>query len=147
MEWESHQFIKHDELNLMNIESITKVVIGCAYNVHNILGPGFLEKVYENALRMELDAAGLAVRQQVPMTVYYRGLPVGEYVADLVVSDTLILEIKAVQHLAKEHEVQLVNYLTATDIEDGLLINFGSSVEIKHKYRTYRPGKKDHLEG
>ena len=131
----------------MNIESITKVVIGCAYNVHNILGPGFLEKVYENALRMELDAAGLAVRQQVPMTVYYRGLPVGEYYADLVVSDTLILEIKAVQHLAKEHEVQLVNYLTATGIEDGLLINFGSSVEIKHKYRTYRPGKKDHLEG
>ena len=96
---------------------------------------------------MELDAAGLAVRQQVPMTVYYRGLPVGEYVADLVVSDTLILEIKAVQHLAKEHEVQLVNYLTATGIEDGLLINFGSSVEIKHKYRTYRPGKKDHLVG
>ena len=125
----------------MSIEPLTKVVIGCAYKVHNALGSGFLEKVYENALRMELEEAGLAVRQQVPLTVYYRGLPVGEYYADLVVGETLILEIKAVQQLAKEHEVQLVHYLTATGIEDGLLINFGSSVEVKHKYRTFRPGK------
>jgi GxxExxY protein len=90
---------------------------------------------------MELQEAGLAIRQQGPITVYYRGRAVGEYIADLVVGEQLLLEIKAIQKLAKEHKVQLVHYLTATGIEDGLLINFGPSVEIKHKYRTYRTGK------
>ena len=117
------------------------MVIGCAFRVHNELGEGFLERVYENALLIELKEAGLAVRQQVPISVIYRGRPVGEYYADLLVENKLVLEIKAVQQLLKEHEVQLVHYLTATSIEDGLLINFGHSVEIKHKYRTFRPKK------
>jgi GxxExxY protein len=125
----------------MSIEPLTKIVIGCAYKVHKALGAGFLEKVYENALMIEIEEAGLDVRQQAPITVYYRGRAVGEYFADLMVGEQLILEIKAIQKLAKEHEVQLVHYLTATGIEDGLLINFGPSVEVKHKYRTYRVGK------
>ena len=120
---------------------LSDIVIGCAYRVHNELGEGFLEKVYENALLIELKEAGLAARQQVPISVIYRGRPVGEYFADLPVESKLVLEIKAIQQLLKEHEVQLVHYLTATGIEDGLLINFGHSVEIKHKYRTFRPKK------
>jgi len=120
---------------------LSDMVIRCAYRVHNELGEGFLEKVYENALLIELKEAGLAVRQQVPISVTYRGRPVGEYYADLLVENKLVLEIKAVKQLLKEHEVQLVHYLTATSIEDGLLINFGHSVEIKHKYRTFRPKK------
>ncbi|WP_423225530.1 GxxExxY protein [Candidatus Amarolinea aalborgensis] len=120
---------------------LSDMVIGCAFRVHNELGEGFLERVYENALLIELKEAGLAVRQQVPISVIYRGRPVGEYYADLLVENKLVLEIKAVQQLLKEHEVQLVHYLTATSIEDGLLINFGHSVEIKHKYRTFRPKK------
>ncbi len=120
---------------------LSDMVIGCAFRGHNELGEGFLERVYENALLIELKEAGLAVRQQVPISVIYRGRPVGEYYADLLVENKLVLEIKAVQQLLKEHEVQLVHYLTATSIEDGLLINFGHSVEIKHKYRTFRPKK------
>jgi GxxExxY protein len=126
----------------VTIQALTKTVIGCAYTVHNTLGSGFLEKVYENALRFELEEAGLKIKQNVPITVYYKDHPVGDYFADMVVNDTLILELKAVLQLAKEHEVQLVNYLNATGIEDGLLINFGESVQVKHKYRTYNPAKK-----
>jgi GxxExxY protein len=79
------------------------------------------------------------VKQQTPLTVYYKDQAVGDYFVDLIVSDCLILEIKAVQQLQKEHQVQLVHYLTATGIEDGLLINFGPSVDVKHKFRTYHP--------
>lgn len=122
----------------MSTFHLTETIIGCAYRVHNSLGAGFLEKVYENALRLEIEAAGLPVAQQVPIQVHYRGHVVGDYLADLLVDHCVIIEIKAVQRLAREHEVQLVNYLTATGIDDGLLINFGSSVEVKHKYRTYR---------
>jgi GxxExxY protein len=125
----------------MTIDELTGRVIGCAYRVHNELGTGFLEKVYENALRIELTQAGLCVNQQHPIPVRYRGELVGDFYADLVVEDALIIELKAVQNLAKEHEVQLVNYLTATGIDDGLLINFGSSVEVKRKYRQYRKGQ------
>lgn len=121
-----------------SIDEITKRIIGCAYDVHNELGSGFLEKVYENALRIELEAAGLTVRQQHPVPVRYRGISVGDYFADLFVDDLVIIELKAVQHLAKEHEVQLVNYLTATGINDGLLINFGGSVEVRRKFRQYK---------
>ncbi len=123
----------------MEINKLTEIIIGCVYAVHNTLGSGFLEKVYENALRMELEAAGVAVRQQAPVPVHYKGRLVGEYFADLIVADRVIIEIKAVQNLAREHEVQLVHYLTATGIDDGLLINFGASAEVKRKYRTYRP--------
>ncbi|MCS7179383.1 MAG: GxxExxY protein [Anaerolineae bacterium] len=123
------------------VYKITETIIGCAYRLHQTLGPGFLEKVYENALRIELQEAGLNVQQQVPIQVWYRGHPVGEYFADLLVEGRVIVEIKAVRELTKEHEVQLVHYLTATGIEDGLLINFGPSVEVKRKFRTFIPRK------
>jgi GxxExxY protein len=122
----------------MNINDLTEKVIGCAYRVHNELGTGFLEKVYENALRIELGEAGLSVKQQHPIPVMYHGEVVGDFFADLMVEDHLIVELKAVQNTAKEHEVQLVNYLAATGVDDGLLINFGSSVEVKRKFRKYR---------
>ncbi len=123
---------------IVDINALTERVIGCAYAVHNALGPGFLEKVYENSLRIELDEAGLAVEQQQPVPVCYRKQVVGDFYADLIVEGRVIVELKAVQSVAKEHEVQLVNYLTATGIDDGLLINFGPSVVVKRKFRTYR---------
>jgi GxxExxY protein len=127
---------------MMDINKLTETIIRCAYQVHKTLGSGFLEKVYENALRIEMELAGLKAQQQTPVPVYYRDHLVGEYFVDLLVEDRVILEIKAVQQLAKEHEVQLVHYLTATGIEDGLLINFGPSVEVKRKFRTYKPRAK-----
>lgn len=122
----------------MDMHALTERVIGCAYRVHNGLGAGFLEKVYENAMCLELDRSGISVRQQAPIPVTYRGQVVGDFAADLLIDDRLVVELKAVQQIIKEHEVQLVNYLAATGIEDGLLINFGSSVEVRRKYRTYR---------
>ena len=127
----------------MKIDELTEKVIGCAYRVHNELGTGFLEKVYENALRIELAEAGFAVKQQHPIPVTYHGQVVGEFYADLLIPDRLIVELKAVQKMAKEHEVQLVNYLTATGIDDGLLINFGPSVEVKRKFRKYKDRRQD----
>jgi len=121
----------------MNIDELTEQVIGCAYRVHNALGSGFLEKVYENALRIELSKNGMDVKQQHPIRVYYQDEVVGDYYADLLVNGCLILELKAVQSLTREYEIQLVNYLSATGINDGLLINFGSSVEVKRKFRRY----------
>ncbi len=106
--------------------------------MHNDLGAGFLEKVYENAMCLELDRSGISVRQQAPIPVKYRGQVVGDFAADLLIEDRLVVELKAVQQIIKEHEVQLVNYLAATGIDDGLLINFGSSVQVRRKYRTYR---------
>jgi GxxExxY protein len=127
---------------MMDIKQLTDQVIGAAYEVHKELGPGFLEKVYRNALQYELELRGIQAQPEVMIDVYDKGRRVGEYQADLFIEKRLIVEIKAVQNLAKEHEVQLVNYLTATKIEDGLLINFGAfSVQLKHKYRTYRPKK------
>lgn len=123
----------------MKEEDLTGKIIGCAYLVHNTLGSGFLERVYENALRIELAKQGLSVKQQEPIKVWYEGHIIGEYWADLLVEDVVIVELKAVQTLSKEHEVQLVNYLSATGIDIGLLINFGSSVQVKRKYREYKP--------
>lgn len=122
----------------MDVNKLTERIIGCAYRVHNELGPGFLEKVYENALKLELDEAGLTVVQQSPIPVHYRGHVVGDFFADLIVDGRVIVELKAVRNLAKEHEVQLVHYLTATGVDDGLLINFGASVEVKRKFRQYK---------
>jgi GxxExxY protein len=123
----------------MTNDELTEKIIGCAYNVHKKLGPGFLEKVYENALRIELQKAGLRVKQQEPINVIYDGHVVGEYYADLWVQDRIVVELKAALALVKEHEVQLVNYLTATKVDLGLLLNFGSSVQVKRKFRQYRP--------
>ena len=123
----------------MKDDDLTHIIIGCAYKVHNTLGPGFLEKVYENALRIELEKAGLRVKQQEPIRVIYDGQIVGEYYADLWVDERVVIELKAAQTLVKQHEVQLVNYLAATGVESGLLLNFGPSVEVKRKFREYKP--------
>ena len=119
----------------MNINDLTYNVIGSAYKVHNVLGPGFLEKVYENALILELKKLGIYARQQVKLPVLYEGQRVGLYFPDLWIENQLIIEIKANLTLAPEHEMQLVHYLTATGIDDGLLINFGPSVQIRRKFR------------
>jgi GxxExxY protein len=111
-------------------------VIGAAMKVHSILGPGFLESVYQNALVWELQKSGFKVDAQRPITVHYDGQVVGVFTADLLVNDSLILELKANQLLAKPHEVQLVNYLVATGIDEGLLLNFGvQRLEYKRKFR------------
>ena len=123
----------------MEINNLTHTIIGCAYKVHNTLGSGFLEKVYENALKIEMDKLHISVHQQKELPVSYEGQLVGVYFPDLWIDQQLIIEIKAVQNLTREHEVQLVHYLAATGIDDGLLINFGSSVQVKRKFREYKP--------
>ena len=111
-------------------------VIGAAMRVHSALGAGFLESVYQNALILELQKLGLKVDAQRPITVRYDGQVVGLFTADLLVDDALIVELKANQLLAKAHEVQLVNYLVATGINEGLLLNLGAErLEYKKKFR------------
>jgi GxxExxY protein len=117
----------------MKHKNITDRIPGGFYTVNNQLGYGFLEKVYENALAIQLRKLGLQVVCQHPIRVYYDGQVVGEFYADLVVNDLIIVEIKAVRTLAKQHEAQLLNYLNATTYEVGLLLNFGPRPEIKRK--------------
>lgn len=112
---------------------LTKEIIGAFYDVYNALGFGFLEKVYENALAVELRSKGFQVEQQKPICVYYRNQIVGEYFADLVVNDLVILELKAGRALGKAHEAQLLNYLRATKYEVGLVLNFGPQPQHKRK--------------
>jgi GxxExxY protein len=123
----------------MKDENLTEKIIGCAYLVHNKLGSGFLEKVYENALRIELERLGLRVKQQEPVSVMYDDQVVGTFFADLWVDERVVVEVKAIEIMVKRHEVQLVNYLTATRIDTGLLLNFGTSVQVKRKFREYKP--------
>ena len=122
----------------MEINVLTHKVIGSAYKVHNTLGFGFLEKVYENALKLELHKQGIHVRQQPKLPVFYDGQQVGLYFPDLCIDDRLIIEIKATVALVVEHELKLIHYLAASGIGDGLLINFGTTVQIKRKYREYK---------
>ncbi len=111
-------------------------VIGAAMRVHSTLGPGFLESVYRNALIWELRKAGLKAEAERPISVYYDGQLVGAFTADLLVNSSLIVELKSIQALAKAHEVQIVNYLVATGIDEGLLLNFGAErLEYKRKFR------------
>ena len=111
-------------------------VIGAAMKVHSALGPGFLESVCQNALIWELQKLGLKVDTQTAITVHHDGQVVGFFTADLLVNDSLLLELKANQLIAKAHEVQLVNYLIATGIDEGLLLNFGAErLEYKRKFR------------
>jgi len=119
-------------------QELTKKIIGCAFTVHNTLGAGFLEKVYEQALMLKLRVSGLVVESQVPLSVIYRDQIVGEYFADLIVEEKVICELKAVDVLKKAHEVQLVNYLVATGLDVGVVINFGDSVTVRRKYREYK---------
>ena len=124
----------------MNIETLIKSIIQCIYNVRGILGPGYLESVYKNALMRELELNGLRVTTEVPLKVSYKDIIVGEFRADIIVENSVIIEIKAVETLHKAHEVQLVNYLTITGIDSGLLVNFGAlNIQIKRKYRIYTP--------
>lgn len=117
---------------------LTSKIIESAYKVHKNLGSGFLEKIYHNALTIELDNAGIKFISHFPIPIYYDGILVGDYYADLFVENKIIVELKAVEHIHPSHEIQLVNYLTATKIDNGLLINFGSEVAIKRKFRSYR---------
>ena len=114
-------------------EEITSAIIAAYYDVYNTLGYGFLEKVYENALILELQKRGLTAEQQLPIKVYYEGQVVGEYFADLLVNSLVILELKAAEQIIKAHEAQLTNYLKATDLEVGLILNFGPKAEFKRK--------------
>lgn len=124
----------------MEHEALTEQVIGCAMAVHRTLGPGFLEAVYQNALAHELRKAGLETAREKKIQVIYDGIVVGDFFADMLVQGVVMIEIKAIQKLAPTHEVQLVNYLTATGVDIGLLLNFGAtSLEFKRKTRTYRP--------
>jgi len=125
----------------MDGKEITERIIGCAFKVHRVLGSGFFEKVYENALFIELNKSGLHAQQQALVPVLYEGQKVGEYFADIMVEKKIVCELKANDSLSREHEVQLVNYLAATGLEIGLLINFGKSVVVKRKFRTYARSK------
>lgn len=112
---------------------ITEKILGGFYAVYSTLGYGFLEKVYVKALTIELMKRGLSVRDELPIHVYYDGQLIGEYFADLVVNESVILEIKATKSLATEHEAQLLNHLKATPYEVGLLLNFGPKPETKRR--------------
>jgi GxxExxY protein len=115
---------------------ITEKIIGCAYRVYNKMGFGFLESVYEKCLLIELHKEGLRTDSQVPIKVYYNNEIVGIFVADILVEDVVIIELKFVGTLVKAHEIQLVNYLVATQKDVGLLLNFGEKgVDIKRKLR------------
>ncbi len=116
---------------------LTEAVIKSFYHVYNTLGYGFLEKVYENALRISLTRVGLTVEQQWPIAVNFEGEPVGEYFADLLVNDAVIIEIKVAESLALDHEAQLINYLKATGRQVGLLLNFGPKAEFRRKVFTH----------
>ena len=114
-------------------------IIECAKTVRKHLTPGFEEKVYKNAMFIELRDNGITVEVEVPFNVQYKGTVIGEYRADMIAERKVIIELKAINALASIHEVQLVNYLTATGIDNGLLINFGAdTIEIRRKYHKYR---------
>jgi GxxExxY protein len=125
---------KHSEL--------TREIINAFYQVYNTLGYGFLEKVYENALTYELRKRGFEVATQMPISVYYDSLCVGEYFADLVINQAVIVELKAIENIVRQHEVQLINYLKATRFEVGLILNFGPKPQVARKvYETARQTK------
>ena len=124
----------------MDVEELIKVIIDCAFEVRKHLKQGFEEKLYKNAMFVEMKSRGLDVLTEVGYEVRYKGALIGVYRSDMVVNGCVVLEMKANIALVKANEVQLVNYLNAANIEDGLLINFGGEkLEIKRKYRTFRP--------
>jgi len=118
---------------MLKEEQTTKLILEAYYNVYNRLGYGFLEKVYENALVLELKRLGLHGRRQLKIDVFDLEIMVGEYFADVIVDNKVIIEIKAAESLCEEHEAQLLNYLRATDIEVGLLLNFGKKPQFKRQ--------------
>ena len=123
----------------MNIEDLISIVIDGCYRVHEAFEAGYLESVYKKALMIELISRGLEVQEEVEMSVSYKGYEVGYFKADIIVNSSHIIEVKAVRNLTVQHELQLVNYLSCTGINDGLLVNFGSDfIQIKRKYRQYK---------
>ncbi|HEY1052365.1 MAG TPA: GxxExxY protein [Prosthecobacter sp.] len=126
----------------MTISDLTHQVIGMAMEVHRELGPGFVESVYHRSMEVELAAAGMYFESNVPLNVFYKGKQVGKFEADMIITveNSLLVELKACEEIIKAHEVQTVNYLTATNIDDGLILNFGApSLQFRHKYRLYKP--------
>ena len=125
-------------IKMKDVEELIKEIIECAKTVRSSLTPGFEEKIFKNAMYIEMRDRGISVETEVPFRVQYKGHIVGEYRADMIAERSVIIELKAINALATIHEVQLVNYLTATGIDNGLLINFGADViEIRRKYRKY----------
>ena len=123
-------------MEIMSVDDLCYKIIGAAMAVHGHFGPGFLEEVYKNALAVELHRLGLFVGKEVPIPIDYQGVRVGNYQADMIVEGAVLIELKAVNMLLPLHEAQVVNYLCAAHIDDGLLINFGTdSLQYKHKYR------------
>ena len=120
----------------MIYEEITEIILRDFYKVYNTLGFGFLEKVYENALSLELTKSGFRISRQKSISVYYDGEIVGDYYADIIVNDAIILELKSAESIRDEHFAQLTNYLKATNIEVGLLLNFGKKPEFKRMLFT-----------
>ena len=124
----------------MDNNELVQTIIDCAKTIRKHFTPGFEEKVYKNALFIELKDAGFSVETEVPFDVSYKGHIVGSYKADMIVEQKVVVELKATNTLAPVNEVQLVNYLTASGIDDGVLINFGSEhIQIRHRTRIYRP--------
>jgi GxxExxY protein len=141
MDTDEHRFGEREErigfrldgqlMETGRLNSISERVIGCAFRVHNVLGYGFLEKVYENALAHEIRKAGLACEQQRRILVEYDSVVVGDYVVDLIVEDALLIEVKSARAIDEAHVAQCLNYLTATELPLGLVLNFGKKVEVK----------------
>ena len=121
---------------MMIQRELTDKILKAFYRVYNTLGYGFLEKVYENAMLLELRSMGLRCERQRPIEVFYKEHQVGKYFADLIVEDCVIIELKAAEGIVEEHEFQLINYLKATEIEVGLLLNFGKKPQFKRKVFT-----------
>ena len=119
--------------NNYKYKEITEKIIKAAYTIHNELGYGFLEKVYKNALVLEIRSAGLIAVSERPIEIFYRNQIIGEYFADIIVENKIIVEVKAFKEIIPVHEVQLLNYLKATGLEIGLLLNFGYSAEVRRK--------------
>jgi GxxExxY protein len=131
----------------MQHQELTEAIIGCAMQVHSVLGPGFLDSVYKRALAHELHKTGLQVECEKPVSVHYDGIPIGDFSVDLLVNGAVLVELKANHAISPANEVQLVNYLTATGMDVGLLLNFGGDrLDFKRKSRIYirpHPGRQD----
>jgi len=122
----------------METEELIEAIVECAKEVRKYLTPGYEEKIYKNAMYIELSSRNIPIQVEKSFRVIYKGHILGEYRADMIADDRVIIELKAINSLAPIHSIQLVNYLTATGIDDGLLINFGSEkIEIRHKSRLY----------
>ena len=124
---------------MKDLNSITEKIIKCAFTVSNALGPGFLEKVYENAMVIELKKSGLDVKQQHPVQVHYDGQIVGDYISDLFVEDNIIVELKTAKNIDTVHKAQLINYLKAADKRVGLILNFSQpKIEVKRIVNQFK---------